>query len=410
MPAQEPVRPSRRQVVQPVEGRRWSHWLGEPKFAVWFALVLIVVLGGGRKLLRGWRLRRAVERLDAADLTAADVAAAAEYGRDGLIELFQVLGTGGTEELRAAAGHALSVLWARDELVDEEEKALIRRGYEATWVARRRYPRDLKREIPIAVVYGVPFLRVEGGGIAPDDLEWSHAIEGARRAALEEGSPWKPGPGRHVFTLIPGDFPTNGPHTLVLKARVRTRRRAGALGKPWEIELPPVPLRFEFDPQLRPEALFALVDAGRAGSIAQAIRLEVPGSVADHDGASFLDLGTAWAWRRPPEVVVATPLPCDLAHALTLEIEGISEPIPAGGIILSGQGTRDVQPVATHSCPLGPIEAPETAWSSIDRPGIRRVRAILTPDPDRGWGDPAVRSIWPESIITDWVEAEIVRR
>ena len=38
------------------------------------------------------------------------------------------------------------------------------------------------------------------------------------------------------------------------------------------------------------------------------------------------------------------------------------------------------------------------------------LRARLVPDPDRGWADPEVRSIWPGTIVTDWVEVEVVRR
>jgi hypothetical protein len=35
---------------------------------------------------------------------------------------------------------------------------------------------------------------------------------------------------------------------------------------------------------------------------------------------------------------------------------------------------------------------------------------LLTADPDRGWADPDVRSIWPGTIATDWIDVAIVRR
>ena len=107
------------------------------------------------------------------------------------------------------------------EMIAEEEQALVRRGFEVTWHARRRYPRALRGEIPMAVSYSLPFLRDGDGGIAPANLEWSHTILGARRAALEVPSPWKGGPGHAEFALVPADFETNGPHRLILKTRVR---------------------------------------------------------------------------------------------------------------------------------------------------------------------------------------------
>ncbi len=71
------------------------------------------------------------------------------------------------------------------------------------------------------------------------------------------------------FSIVPDDFPTNGPHRLVLQTRVRT---AGLL-TPWEIELPHVPFTFEFDPLLRPDAILTLPDAERDATIGRAIRL-----------------------------------------------------------------------------------------------------------------------------------------
>jgi hypothetical protein len=35
---------------------------------------------------------------------------------------------------------------------------------------------------------------------------------------------------------------------------------------------------------------------------------------------------------------------------------------------------------------------------------------VLKPDAELGWLDPAIRSIWPGEIITDWTEVEIARR
>ncbi|MCP6768626.1 hypothetical protein NL529_27680, partial [Klebsiella pneumoniae] len=68
----------------------------------------------------------------------------------------------------------------------------------------------------------MPFLKEDGPGVRPANLEWSHRITGARRAALEDDSPWTQGAGRTSFSIVPGDFDSNGPHKLVLQTRVRT--------------------------------------------------------------------------------------------------------------------------------------------------------------------------------------------
>jgi hypothetical protein len=390
-------------------GRGWGRWLGDPRAAVLIVLFLIVGAGGGRRLLHAWRARGAVGRLGEPDVSAREVEAAVEFGREGLMDLFRLLGTAESSEVRQAAGRALSILWAHDELIAEEEKALVRLAYSVSWRARRRYPRDLRGVIPISVSYGIPFLRGDGdqgrNGIALTNLEWSHTIDGARRASLEVPSPWKAGPGRAEFGLVPGDFETNGPFRLSLRLRVRT----AGLTEPWELELPHMPFSFEFDPRLSVDALFNQPDAARGEAIARAVRLEPPGP-EEGRGATFLELNEAMALRVPPILAVTTPLPCDLAHAIHLEFDGVDGRFAAGELILSGQGTRaaDLEMPTIRRFPLGPIAS--LPVEALGHPGTKRLRAVLVADAERGWADPEVRSIWPEAIVTDWLEVEVVRR
>jgi hypothetical protein len=401
----EPNRTAARRRVgtPPVSG--WSAWLGEPRNAVFTVLAAALVLGGGRRLLLGWRARNAVARLEGSDVTVEAIAQAAEHGRTGLMDLFRLLGTGESEAIRNAAGAAIAELWARDELVAEEEQALVRRGFAVSWRARRRYPRALSRAIPMGVAYGVPFLNEEGPGVRPSDLEWSHRILGTRRASLEAFSPWQAGPGRAQFLLVPDDFRENGPHRLVLQAKVRTKGLSGG----WEFELPHMPFSFEFDPRLALEALFAQADDARADAFARSVRLE-PAVASETGPSAFLELNAEMALRDPPAIVATTPLPADLAHAVTVEIDGIPGRFSSTELIVADQGrvpeTTGASPLVR--CPLGPI--PGLPAGTVVRPGPTRVRAILTADPDRGWGDPDVRSIWPGTIETNWVDVEVVRK
>jgi hypothetical protein len=374
---------------------------------VLLVLAAIVLIGGGRKLLRARRARAAVDRLDGTDVEPAAIEAMPAHGRAGLIDLFRLLAEGDRAEIRDAAGRALAVLWARDEMIGEEEKGVVRRGYHVRWIARRRYPRAIRAEVPVVVEFGVPFLTSGGEGVGPENLEWSYKVVGAKRASLEIYSPWAAGPGRAAFTIIPSDFETEGPHRLVLQARVRTI----GLTSSWELELPHVPFSFEFDPRLAVESILALPDDARAVVFARSVRLTVGGAAGGEGdsaaGPGVLPLDDCMAILDPPAIEVATPVPCDLAHAVEVGFDGVDGWFPAGFVAVSGQGGPAPAAPGVVRVPIGrPVGLPAGA---IDRPGRRRVRARLTPAPDRGWADPEVRSLWPGMIEIDWVEVEVVR-
>lgn len=400
------VRKTRRRAVSAAQ-RGWSRWLGEPRNTVFLVLAAALSIGGGRKLLQWWSARATVARLGEPNLTVEEIEAASNHGRAPLMDLFRILTTGETESLRQAAGRSLAILWAQDNLIVEEEKALLLRGFVTHWRARRRYPRQMRSAIPIVISYGVPFLNHAGQGVGAEHLEWSHRVTGTRRAAHESFTPWKAGAARAEIDLIPGDFDTNGPHRLVLQSRVRTR----GLTDTWELDLPQIPFQIEFDPALTPDALYTLADAPREESIARAVRLE---AIEPNESGTveYLPLNAEFAFRSPPSLRVSTPLPCDLAHSLEIEIEGVAGRFGAGAVVLSGQGQIPNSVLEERSegrsFPLGPIDA--VPREALDRPGTRRVRAFLKADPDRGWGDPDIRSIWPGTLETDWVNVEVVRR
>ena len=141
-----------------------------------------------------------------------------------------------------------------------------------------------------------------------------HAACNSRRVLSLGG-----GRGQAQFTIVPGDFETNGPHRLVLQTRVRT----AGLTDSWEFELPHVPFNLEFDPFLELTAITTVPDSNRDVQISQAIRLE-PAEAGDAEPATYLCAGIGVdAMRNPPRLAVTTPLPCDLAHAISLEFEGI---------------------------------------------------------------------------------------
>jgi hypothetical protein len=398
--------PARRELISRGE-TSVRHWLREPKTAVWIILAAALVLGGWHKLRQWWRARKAVARLEDPKVTPQEVEAAAEHGRAAVWELLRIFSSSTTEPLRLAAGRALARLWFLDQLVAEEEQAIVRRGFTVDWNARRRYPRAIRAPIPIAVSFDVPFIDDKEGRVHPANLEWSHRVVGTGRATLEEFSPWVAGRGNAVFTIVPGDFETNGPHRLALQARVRT---AGLTGT-WELELPHVPFNLEFDPFLKLDAITTLPDADRDLLFAGAIRLE-PGQAKDGEPANYLALNSEWTMRNPPSLVVSTPLPCDLAHAISLEFDGIADSFSAGTLILSGQGTNpraaEGSGAVVKRFPLSEIAS--IAPNVFERPGLRGMRVALESAPERGWANPDIRSIWPGRLQTNWTSVEIVRR
>jgi hypothetical protein len=381
-------------------------WLGDPRTAVWTILSLALLIGGTRKLLSLWRARRAIARLDSPNVTAAEIEAVADHGREGALELLRIFSNADSDSTRHAAGRALARLWRDDQLIAEEEQAIVRRGFSVRWNARRRYPRSLQTEIPVEVIHEVPFLEDDGRRVGPANLEWSHRLLGTRRASLEAFSPWTAGPGQLGFTLVPGDFETNGPHRLILHCRVRTRDLSDA----WEIELPQMPFSLEFDPILRLDAILTLSDAARDEAISRAIRLE-PATPVSSEQSTYLPIGSEWALRNPPRVAISTPLAADLAHTIALEFEGMSGLFPAGRLILSGQGLahrgQTPPPIVVRRFELGPI-TPALA-RIIERPGLRRMRLHLSADPALGWADPQIRSVWPGQSQTNWLEVEVIR-
>lgn len=397
-----PPNPSTPRTRRPTPNRRdqvrseWG-WLADPRNAVLLLLGLVLGIGGTRRWLRTLRARQAVARLEEGVAGPGEIFDASRHGRAAIRPLFTTLTDAQDPSHREAAGQALSRIWANDDLIAEEEQGLVRRGFDVRWRARRAYPRDLQTPFHLAVEYGVPFLRTDGTGVGPHQLEWSHRLSGAGRAGLEVFSDWEPGDGRVEFQIRPDDFPSMGPHRLVLHTRVRTTH---GLSSTWQIDLPQIPFAFEFDPRLQVDALFGLPEDARAEEFARAVRL-VP--APDEGGPpELVPLVDELVLREPPRLRVVAPLPSDLAHRIEMEFEGVPGRHPAGSFVVPSGAESPLSVPLSPSAPLPP--------SSLERPGTHRVRAHLIPDAGLGWANPSIRSVWPFPMTTDWTEAIVLRR
>ncbi len=378
----------------------WTDWLTDSRNAVFAVLLAALVIGGGRKLLQARRSRALAARLQAPDLRPEEIAESVEYGRDLLPDLLALLDPQTPPEVRQAAGSALVGLWARDQLIAEEEKGITTRGFTVDWSARRRYPRAIDVPIPVGVRFGIPFLGQRAPTVQPTNLEWSTRVTGAGRVALERWSAWNAGAGAVTWSLIPADFPTNGPHRLSFEARVRPV----GLTSRWELELPRIPFQFEFDPILELSAILAPLDESRAAGISEAIRIEPglgsPESTSAPDGPAFV-LNAELALMEPPALVLRG-LSIDLAHRIAIEFEGIPGRFEAAPLVVPQGGAEPK---------LIPIELQATVPADqLDRTGEIRIRAHLEAQPALGWSHPEIRSVWPGPITTAWQTVRLVRR
>ena len=193
----------------------------------------------------------------------------------------------------------------RDDLIAEEEKALVQRGYLVTSHPTPLSPRPavgnphlglLRRSLPPR---GGRYRALEPRMVAPDPRH--------TRAGLETFTPWTAGPGHADFSLVPGDFETERSAQARLTGAVRV---TGATDS-WELRTPLIPFHFEFDPQFDPESLYGLADASRAEAFANAVQLATVERDETHP-ADYRVLNTELAVRDPPQLAISVPLPCDL--------------------------------------------------------------------------------------------------
>ncbi len=381
-----------RQAQTPVSLERW---IAQPSGSVFLVLVLAIVVGGGLQGMRLLRSRRSVERISGDSPELEAIQEAATCGRAGLVDLFRLLEHPTSPEIRNAAGRALCRLWKADELVAEEEVAILVRGRNVIWKARRKYPRSMNTPITITVDFGPSFLEDSEDSIRPENLLWSYRIAGTGQVSTEQYSPWQSGATRAMIGVDPRHFPSNGPHRLVLHVRAKTHK----LTSEWEKELPQVPFTFEFDSNLQMVSLLSTADDARRQVFRHSLSLVMPSTGADTP--SFRPITAAFAIGGPLQIVGQGELPCDLAHRVEVEIEGLSGRISSSLIVAtSGAGfpTQELR-----------ISSLETSEEMPDNPSRARIRAILTPDLGLAWSSPDTRSVWPEPIETAWIEVPLYR-
>jgi len=383
----------------------------DPRRWLFLAVIGFLVVGGGRKWLHGRKGRALADRLADGTATIDEIRQSHRFGRIVVHDLFRVLTDGSTSDRRQSALVALVRLWQTDELIPEEEKAIVTRAFVTNWRIRRKYPRGLSGRLAIGVIYGLPETGDEQiDRWITDHLVWSHRLTGTRRAADDQ---WRtlesPSSGAH-FGIVPDDFPEVGPHRLILHTRVAVR----GLTDPWQLELPAQSSSFEWDDYLQAGALAGMPDATRAARWQEIFGFRRTDTNEADAGHSEIDDRFVLSYPPEPKLSFMRPdnsrisLPCDLAHQVWLELDSVAGRWQLGDWILAANAEVCQGEAAFFRMP--PQIRTASNAPRLERAGKYRGRFVLVPCPELGWSDPAIRSVWPETINSDWFDLEIVRR
>lgn len=381
----------------------------DPRRWLFIAVIGFLAIGGGRKWLHGRKGRALADKLAGGTATVEEIRNANLYGRIVVHDLFRELTDGTTPDRRQAALVALVRLWKADELIPEEEKAIVTRAFHVNWLIRRKYPRGLTGNLGIRADYGLP-----GTGDADLDrwlvehLEWSHRVTGTRRASDDQWRSLPSGQGGAFFEIVPQDFPEDGPHRLILHPRVAVR----GLTDNWQLDLPAQTTSFEWDDHLQAGALAGMPDDARAEKWREMFGFfEVFDRVTD-SVHSKIDEKFRLFFPPAPELSILRPdmtlssLPCDLAHQVYLEFEAVDGRwylgdwvLPANPELIQGKSVFEMPAELSQS-----MNVPR-----LERAGRYRGRYVLESCPELGWSDPSIRSVWPERIESPWADFEVVR-
>jgi hypothetical protein len=174
----------------------------------------------------------------------------------------------------------------------------------------------------------------------------------------------------------------------------------------WELDLPAQSTSFDWDDHLQPTALVTLPDSQRAELWASAIVFM--GHSGDDASPVFVQLDHQFALRNPSLPALKLPIPCDLAHRLMLELENVDGRWSVGEWVESAQSIIGSEGISPKTWPERALRV-SGGDAGLTRGGQYRMRIVLEPNPERGWSDPMIRSVWPDSIVSDWVAVDVVR-
>lgn len=388
-------------------GLKTQNPMADPRRWMFIAIVAFLVIGGGRKWLKSVHGRRISDKIADGTASPEEIRSSFQFGRIVVADLLQVLTEGKTPEIRNSAFESLVQLWKADELISEEEKAIVTRSVQIEWHQRRKYPRALTGSFQISARLGFPDTADQTvNQWLQSHLQFSRRLTGSRRAAYEV---WQAVPHHSADVqaeLHAGDFPEDQVHRIALFVKVKT----DDLTSSWELELPAFPTSFEWDRHLNLNALAGPAIDSEMATIQNAFNWRTNQISNSQENPRIVPISDSFAIRNPPDLYVELPMPRDLSHQAFIEIKGCESLIPAGSWIMATRNKIDPSANSEIKCQNWSI-APDSivADDKIGHGGKFELRVVLEPSPERGWSDPEIRSVYPNQIKTAWTEIEIVR-
>lgn len=382
--------------------------MADPRRWMFISVVAFLMFGGGRKWLKSIHGRRLADKIAHGTANPDEILGSYRYGRVVVQDLFEALTGGASDEIRHSAFEALVRLWQADELIAEEEKAIVTRSFQIKWNHRRKYPVSLNGTFDISATYGLFELKdSELQRWLSDHSRWSYRIQGTRRAVDEQ---WKQNLCDPPFALTEinsRDFPENTVHRIALFVRFRTFNQTSN----WEIELPSQPTSFEWDLNLELNALLAPIVESELDVFTNAMNWQ-PASLPGpgQEGPRLVQISPGFAIHNPPETVISSPLPRDLSHAVFIELQGVTGLIPAGEWLIACRKSSENLFQSYRSGSHWDV-SPDSYIDDqlIGHAGRFQMRLVLKPIAHRGWANPEIRSVFNSKISFPWVEIEIVR-
>ncbi|MFM7317670.1 MAG: hypothetical protein ACKO5E_12055, partial [bacterium] len=347
--------------------------VGDPRRWVFIAVVAFLLLGGARKWLAASRGRKMADRIADGQASLDEIRQAARHGRAVLPDLLGMLADGKSDEMKSAAFESLIQLWQADELIAEEEKAIITRAFQVEWKQRRKYPRDYDGNFQILGFISLPKIQDESRIVwLSEHLRWETRVTGTRKATDDQWQMIPPDEMQLQIQMESRDFPEDCVHRVMLFTRVTTH----GLTSNWTLDLPGQATSFEWDQHLKSAALKADFDEKEALIMQEALTWDCN---ADPDtiGSQLIALSPGFAIHRPPVALLRIPLPRDLAHDAVLEIDEISSKIKLKNYVIASRGSAITLQKQFKMIPLEIKRLIDD--SAISRAGKYRARINLQP-------------------------------
>ena len=374
----------------------------DPRRWIFIAVVAFLIFGGIRRWMAARAGQKTADRIANGIASQDEIRNSFRHGRAVLPDLLAMLGEETSIDQKKAAFEALLRLWQADELIPEEEKAILTRAFQIRWKQRRKLPRDFSGIFQIHVFIGLPEIEDEScRQWLKSHLTWEMRVSGTRRATDDQWKKINDSEMKLVIEINSRDFPEETVHRIMLHTRATTTH----LTSNWVLDLPSQSTSFEWETHLKALALRADFDDAESKEMQSGL-IWRESELESNQESQLLQISHSFGIFKLPTPQLKLPLPRDISHDVILIIDGINSHISLNHAVMECRQ----QPASTQQIRTLPLKIQNLiADDQISHAGKYKARLILKPRPELGWADPEIRSVWPESLEFPSIEIEIVR-